>query len=96
MMTDDENDLAATFKAMREATREHRANMLEQADTTGWEELTEYHFRRWFGNTRVDWWPSGGKAQTWTKGAGKSPRMVYGHRKVADLVKRLGGNANAG
>lgn len=88
-MIDDEHDLAATFKAMRDANKEHRASMLEKADTTGWEELTEYHFRRWFGSTRVDWWPSGGKAQTWTKGAGKPPRMIYGHARVAGYVASL-------
>lgn len=93
---EDDNDLGSMFRAHREATREHRAAMLASADTEGWEELTEYHYRRWFYDTRVDWWPSGGKAQVFTKGSGRPPQMVYGHRRVAALVERLKGVERAG
>ncbi len=84
-------DMGETFEALKAATKEHRANMLAQADTTGWEELTEWHFRRHFGQTRVDWWPSGGKAQVFVKGSGKPPRMVYGHGRVAAMIAKLKG-----
>ncbi len=82
-------DMGDIFNAMKAATKEHRAAMLAQADTAGWQALTEYHFRRQFGATRVDWWPSGGKAQVFVKGSGKPPRMVYGHRRVAALIADL-------
>lgn len=73
------------FNAQREATKAHRAEMLSKADTTGWTQHTEWHFSRVFtGGGRVDWWPSAGKAQH--KG-----RMIYGRRKVAELVRRLSG-----
>lgn len=86
---DDDDGMVATFRAMTQATKERRAAMLEQADTEGWEELTEYHYRRWFGATRVDWWPSGGKAQVFVSGSGQYPRMVYGAARVAKLVAEL-------
>lgn len=92
----DEDDGAWLFRAMDQRNKEHRAAMLAKADTTGWQELSPYHFRRWFYDTRVDWWPSRGKAQVFTKGAGKAPEMVYGHRRVANLVERLKGVAHAG
>ncbi len=75
-------DMGELFKAQREATKEHRAKMLAQADTAGWTQHTEYHFSRMFKGKRFDWWPSGGKAMY----AGK---MVYGHRRVNDLIARL-------
>ncbi len=86
-------DMGEVFEAMREATRQHRAEKLAQADTTGWHAHTEWHFSRRFGDTRVDWWPSGGKAQVHTKGSGKPPRMVYGHRKVDQLIAKLKGES---
>ncbi|MEG0181979.1 MAG: hypothetical protein RR704_00785 [Stenotrophomonas sp.] len=86
-------DMGDTFNAMKAATKEHRAEMLAQADTTGWEELTEWHFRRQFGKTRVDWWPSGGKAQVFEKGSGRPPRMIYGHGRVAALITKLKGDS---
>lgn len=86
---EDDGNMADTFRAMDQATKEHRAAMLEQADTAGWEALTDYHYRRWFDGTRVDWWPSGGKAQVFIPFSGSPPRMVYGHRKVAELVAGL-------
>ena len=70
------------FNSMKQANKEHRAKMLEKAVTTGWTKHTDYHFSRYFGGCRVDWWPSGGKAKY-------KERMVYGHRKVATLVARL-------
>ncbi len=73
---------------MKEATRLHRAEMLAAADTSGWLALTEYHYRRQFGAVRVDWWPSGGKAQVFEKGKG-APRMVYGHGRVNSLIAGL-------
>lgn len=91
-------DMGELFNAQREATRQHRADMLAQADTTGWKAHTAYHFSRTFiipsqvklgkqtltkrVHHRVDWWPSGGKAK-------HNGRMVYGHRKVAALIDRL-------
>lgn len=89
LQEDDDGGMVETFRAMSQATKEHRAAMLEQADTEGWEQLTEWHYRRWFDETRIDWWPSGGKAQVFLRGSGKPPRMVYGHRRVAELVREL-------
>ena len=82
-------DMGDTFAAMKAATKEHRANMLAAADTEGWQQLTEWHYRRQFGKTRVDWWPSGGKAQGFVKGSGRPPRMVYGHGRVNALIANL-------
>jgi len=81
-------DMGEIFGAMREATKQHRAQMLEQADTKGWEEITEYHYRRHFGPVRIDWWPSGGKCQVFQKGKG-APRMVYGHCRTNQLIAKL-------
>lgn len=75
-------DMGELFNAQREATRQHRAEMLAKADTTGWTRHTQWHFSRTFAGERVDWWPSGGKARY--KG-----KMVYGHRRVAELIERL-------
>lgn len=80
------SDMGEIFGAMREATKAHRAKKLAEADTTGWQALSEYHFRRSFGSTRIDWWPSGGKAQVFVKGSGRPPRMVYGHANVRKLI----------
>ena len=75
-------DMGDIFNSMKAATKEHRAKMLEAADTTGWTRHTDYHFSRMFGDERMEWWPSGGKAKY--KG-----RMVYGHKKVNALVDKL-------
>ena len=75
-------DMGDTFNAMRAATKEHRARKLAEANTEGWTQHTPWHFSRTFNGERVDWWPSGGKAQH--KG-----RMIYGHRKVNALIARL-------
>lgn len=77
-------DMGDIFNAMRENRRTHRAEMLAKSDTTGWTQHTPWHFSRMFGRDRVDWWPSGGKAKF-------QGRMVYGHRKVAELIRRLKG-----
>lgn len=74
-------DMAETFNAMRDATKQHRAAMLAKADTTGWTKHTEWHFSRVFNGKRMDWWPSGGKAMF-------DGRMVYGHRKVKALIAK--------
>lgn len=81
-------DMGETFNAMKAATKEHRATMLDKADTEGWEALSPHHFRRVFGTTRIDWWPSGGKAMVWRNGQ-KQGRMVYTHRKVNALIAQL-------
>jgi hypothetical protein len=75
-------DMGEVFNSMKQATKEHRAKMLDVADTEGWTKHTEYHFSRIFSGERIDWWPSGGKA----KYRGK---MVYGHRKVNSLIVKL-------
>jgi hypothetical protein len=79
-------DMGELFNAQRKATKQHRADMLAKADTTGWTRHTEWHYSRLHGPVRdaecVDWWPSGGKAKY--KG-----RMVYGHRQVIALIARL-------
>ncbi|QZI85859.1 hypothetical protein CPT_Suso_056 [Stenotrophomonas phage Suso] len=93
---DDDDGAAWVFRALAQQNKEHRAAMLAKADTTGWQQLSPYHYRRWFYDTRVDWWPSGGKAQVFTKGSGQPPQMVYGHRRVAALVERLKGVERAG
>jgi hypothetical protein len=80
-------DMGDTFRAMDAATKAHRAEMLAKADTTGWTRHTEWHFSRYFGRDRMEWWPSGGKA----KWRGK---MVYGHRRVNDLIAKLKGQVN--
>ena len=77
-------DMGELFNAQRAATKAHRAEMLAKADTTGWTKHTQWHFSRMFGRDRVDWWPSGGKAMYRKK-------MVYGHRRVAELLRRQSG-----
>jgi len=80
-------DMGDVFNTMREQTREHRARMLQRADTEGWEQITPYHYRRTFGAVTIEWWPSGGKAMSRMKG--KPPVMIYTHRKVNALIARL-------
>lgn len=75
-------DMGELFNAMKARTKEHRRTMLAKADTTGWTKHTDWHYSCQFSGDRVDWWPSGGKAQY-------RGRMVYGHRKVAALITRL-------
>lgn len=82
-------DMAEMYRAMDAANKQHREQMLAEADVKGWEAHSEYHFHRFFGKTRVDWWPSGGKAQVHTKGSGTPPRMVYGRKRVAALIEQL-------
>lgn len=82
-------DMGELFNAQREATKLHRAEKLARANTEGWTRHTEWHFSRTFpGGGRVDWWPSTGKASH--KG-----KMVYGHRKVAELIRKLSGKPMA-
>ncbi len=76
-------DMGDIFNAQRAATKEHRAEMLGKADTTGWKQHTPWHFSRMFGAKRVDWWPSAGKAQI------NGREMVYGHRKVNAFIAKL-------
>lgn len=76
------SDMADVFNSMKEANKEHRAKMLEKADTSGWTKHTDYHFSRMFASNRMDWWPSGGKAMFKNK-------MVYGHSKVNALLAKL-------
>lgn len=76
------SELGEIFSAMHEQTRKHRAKKLEQADVDGWTRHTDYHFSRVFDGFRMDWWPSGGKAQY--KG-----KMIYGHTKVNARIKTL-------
>lgn len=76
-------DMGDAFNSMREATKKHRAAMLAAANTGGWTMHTPWHFSRIFSdNRRMDWWPSGGKAQF-------DGRMIYGHKKVNALIARL-------
>lgn len=81
------SDMGDTFRAMREATREHRASKLAEADVTGWTEHTPYHYSRRFDGGRVEWWPSGGKCCV--HAPGKRPRMVYGHGATNALIRKL-------
>lgn len=76
------SDMGEIYAAMQERTRQHRAEMLAKANTDGWTKHTEWHFSRTFNGKRMDWWPSGGKARY-------DGRMVYGHRRVNDLIARL-------
>jgi hypothetical protein len=84
-------DMGELFNAQKAATREHRATMLAKANTDGWTQHTPYHYSRLYGPVRaaerVDWWPSGGKAMFRGK-------MVYGHRRVADLITKLFGQSS--
>jgi hypothetical protein len=75
-------DMAEIFNGMREATKQHRAEMLAKANTEGWTKHTDWHFSRMFGTKRMDWWPSGGKAKF-------DGRMIYGHRKVNAKIANL-------
>lgn len=83
----DDFDMGEMFRAQREATKQHRAEKLAQADVTGWKEHTPYHYSRLFNGGRVEWWPSGGKCCV--HAPGKRPRMVYGHGAVNALIKKL-------
>ena len=78
----DQDTMGDFFNAMRKNTRAHRAKMLSKANTDGWHQHTPYHYSRVFSGKRIDWWPSGGKAQY-------DGRMVYGHRKVNALINSL-------
>ena len=75
-------DMGDVFREMRESTKAHRAKMLELANTEGWTKHTPYHYSRTFDGKRFDWWPSGGKGMY-------EGRMIYGHRKVNALIKKL-------
>lgn len=77
-----DSDLGEMFAAQREATRQHRAEMLAKADTEGWHQHTEWHYSRTFAGKRMDWWPSGGKARF-------DGKMIYGHRRVNALIAKL-------
>lgn len=76
------DDMGAAWHAARGANKAYRAQMLARAKTGGWTQHTPYHFSRIFDGGRMDWWPSGGKAQF-------QGRVVYGHRKVNALIARL-------
>jgi hypothetical protein len=76
------SDLGEMFNDLRESTKQHRRDMLAAADTEGWKQHTEWHYTRFFNGQRIDWWPSGGKARYRNK-------MIYGHRKVNDLIAKL-------
>ena len=75
-------DMGELFNAMKESTKAHRAEMLKKANTEGWNRHTEWHYSRTFNGKRMDWWPSGGKAQY-------DGRMIYGNRKVNAKIAEL-------
>lgn len=76
------SDIGEIFNAQRERTKIHRAEMLANADTSGWTKHTEFHFSRVFDGKRIEWWPSGGKAKY-------DGRMIYGHKRVNSLILKL-------
>jgi len=76
------SDMGELFNSMKQSVKEHRAKMLDAADTNGWTKHTEYHLSRVFNGERIEWWPSGGKAKY-------QGLMVYGHRKVNALIAKL-------
>ena len=75
-------DMGDDFRAMQARTKQHRAEMLDKADTTGWTQHTDYHYSHVFNGERMDWWPSSGKAIFRGK-------MVYTHVKVNKLIQKL-------
>jgi hypothetical protein len=75
-------DMGELFNDMKENTKAHRAEMLRKANTEGWKRHTEWHYSRTFNGKRMDWWPSGGKAQY-------DGRMIYGHHKVNAKIAAL-------
>ncbi len=79
-------DMGEVFSVMKQNAKEHRAKMLERANTNGWDKHTEYHFSRIFNGERIEWWPSGGKAKF--KG-----KMIYGHTRVNARIAELIANS---
>lgn len=79
---DDEPDAAQFWRAHKAEVRRHRQQALAKADVTGWTKVTPYHFRRFFGPVRVEWYPSGGKALI-------GADWVRGHRNVTAAIEAL-------
>lgn len=40
-----------------------RHRRLASSNTTNWDKLTDYHYRRVINGIRIDWWPSANKWQ---------------------------------
>ncbi len=52
-------DMIALSRLRKEQGKERRATNLATANTEGWQQLSEHHFRRRLAaGGYVDWWPS--------------------------------------
>ena len=56
-------DMAEVFNAWKEQDKERKKRNLENADDTGWNKHTEYHWSRDLNGKRLDYWPSRNKFQ---------------------------------
>ena len=75
-------DMGDYFRDLREHERARRQAALDAADTAGWTQHTPYHYSRQFGRSRMEWWPSSGKARL-------DNRMIYGHGRVLQIIEKL-------
>lgn len=57
------SELGESFKALKEYHQERRRRNLENADPSGWNKHTEYHWSRTLNGKRLDYWPSRNKFQ---------------------------------
>jgi hypothetical protein len=56
-------DPSTDWSAHRDEMKLKKADRLRRFDHTGWQALTEYHFRMMVGNVRFDYWPSTAKVE---------------------------------
>ena len=53
-------DTGDDFSALKEMTKERRANRLATACVDGWQQHTPYHWHRTINGKKLNYWPSSG------------------------------------
>jgi len=72
------SEMGDMYREMRKGRQRLRQEALDKADTTGFVQLTPWHFQRMHDGDVINWWPSGDKWQ-WRG------RIYYGRWMAAFL-----------
>lgn len=75
-------DMGDVFRAMTERKKQNKIKRLERADSTGWQVLNTYHWRKPLDGKWINYWPSTGLIMF----DGKKTR--YGSSKCKQLIEK--------
>lgn len=69
-------DMADTFNALKEHNKCQRAKRLQAASTEGWSKHTEYHWYRFVGDKKINYWPTTGLVMIGPKKYGINSKYI--------------------